>query len=264
MMLSVSPPVSPLRAPVTAPERPGDRRRMVGGAGLSASGVARIAALLPAMLFPVTYLVAASGGHVGWCVPPLQGCTDITHTGMKFPESHIFRVAMPFVCLLFLLVWLIAYDWVRQVRGEAGIRERRFRGLGVAAALALLVGEMVLQGKETIWSIHGLGATLFFVLTYAALVIHSRSMSDLALLLPDSLSPLSLRAKRYAVRLLTIILVVAVAAKAFHWREGGRIAQWVSTYAILAYVWTLSSDWQGYRLVLVGLTKESTGTNGTD
>jgi hypothetical protein len=249
---------------VSVPESADDKRRVGGRAGLSASGVARVAAVLPAVLFPVTYLVAATGGHVDWCVPPLQGCTDITHTGLRFPESHIFRVAMPFVCLLFVLVWLIAYDWVRQARGEAGIRERRFRSLGVAAALALLIGEMVLQGKDTIWSIHGLGAILFFVLTYAALVIHSRSISDLALVLPDSVSPLPLRVKRLIVRLLTVVLVAAVAAKLFHWREGGRIAQWVSTYAILAYVWTLSSDWQGYRLVLVGLTKESSGASETD
>jgi len=249
---------------VSVPEDFGDERGVSGHAGFSAPGVARTAALLPAVLFPVTYLIAAAGGHVDWCLPPLQGCTDITHTGLKFPESHIFRATMPFVCLLFVLVWLIAYDWVRQIRGEVGIRERRFRRLGVAAALALLVAEMMLQGKETVWAIHGLGATLFFVLTYAALVVHSRSMNDLALSLPGSLSPISLRAKRLIVRLLTVILVAAVVAKAFHWREGGRIAQWVSTYTILAYVWTLASDWQGYRLELASLSRKPSVSKGTD
>ncbi len=230
---------------------------MRGRTGLPAPSLAVAAAFLPAIVFPTTYLVAAAGGHVDWCVPPLQGCTDITHTGMKFPESHIFRVAMPFICLLFVLVWLTAHDWVRQVRGEAGVRERRFRGLGVVAALALLIGEMVLQGKETIWAIHGAGATLFFVLTYAALVIHSRSMIDLALALPGSVSPGSLRAKRIIVRLLTGLLIASIAVKVVHWREGGRIVQWVSTYAILAYVWTLSLDWREYRLGLISLTKEA-------
>lgn len=263
-MRSVSLIGSPPRVPVSAPEDPGEEPRVSGSAAFSAADVARIAAVLPAALFPVTYLVAAAGGHVDWCVPPLQGCTDITHTGMKFPESHIFRVAMPFVCVFFVLVWLIAFDWARQVRGEVGVRERRFRNLGVAAAFALLIGEMVLQGRETIWPIHGLGAMLFFILTYAALIVHSRSMTDLSLILPDSLSPHSLRAKRHLVRLLTVILVAAVAARAFHWREGGRIAQWVSTYAILAYIWTFSSDWRGYRLTLVSLTKDSHGPDQTD
>jgi len=232
---------------------------MRGRIGLSAPAVALVAALLPAILFPTTYLVAAAGGHVEWCVPLLQGCTDITHTGMKFPESHIFRVAMPFVCVLFVLVWLIAHDWIRQVRGETGARERRFRGLGVTAALALLVGEMVLQGKETIWAVHGAGATLFFVLTYAAIVIHQRAMRDIAVTFPGSISPSSLRAKRVVVRLLTAMLVAAVIVKVAHWREGGRIAQWLTTYAILVYVWTFSLDWRGYRLRLVSLTREQSG-----
>jgi hypothetical protein len=223
--------------------------------GLPAHIVAFSAAILPAVLFPTTYLVAAAGGHVDWCVPPLQGCTDITHTGMRFPESHLFRVTMPFVCLLFAVVWLAAHEWVRQVRGETGPRERLFRSLGVIAALSLLVGEMALQGKETIWAIHGAGATLFFVLTYAALIVHHRSMRELAVVLPGGIQRASLGAKRFIVRLLTGLLVVAVAAKAAHWREGGRILQWLSTYAILAYVWTFTLDWRGYRLGLVSLRK---------
>lgn len=237
---------------------------MTGRSGVPASGVAMAAAILPAVLFPTTYLIAAGGGHVDWCLPPLQGCTDITHTGLKFPESHIFRVAMPFVCVLFALAWLIAHEWARQIRGETGARERRFRNLGVIAALALLVGEMTLQGKETVWAIHGAGATLFFVLTYAALVIHQRSVGELAVLLPGAMSSTSLGAKRFIVRLLTALLIAAIAAKVAHWREGGRIAQWLSTYAILAYIGSLSVDWRGYRLGLISLTKDDRGACPAD
>lgn len=225
----------------------------VPGPGLPAPVVARVTALLPALLFPATYLIAASGGHVDWCVPPLQGCTDITHTGLKHPESHLFGVAMPFVCFLFVLVWLTAHEWTRQLRGEVGRRERSFRNLGVVAAVGLLVGEMVLQGRDTLWALHGIGATLFFLLTYAALVIHHRSMTELASIRPGSLSSRSLRAKRVIVRFLTAMLVAAIAVRLARWREGGRMLQWLSTYAILAYVYTLSLDWRGYRLRLATL-----------
>jgi len=225
--------------------------------GISASGLALATAVLPALLFPVTYLIAASGGHVDWCVPPLEGCTDITHTGLKHPESHVFRVAMPFVCLLFVLVWLSAHDWVRQAGVEFGSRDRRFRNLGVIAAVALLIGEMVLQGKETLWALHSIGATLFFILTYAALVIHHRVMTILASTRPGWVSERSLKAKRIIVRLLTVMLVAAVAVKIARWREGGRILQWLSTYGILGYVYTLSFDWRGYRLRLARLVAEN-------
>lgn len=248
----------------------GERRRWIRGSaeglagvkasatGIPADAIARITALLPAVLFPTTYLISASGGHVDWCIPPLQGCTDITHTGLKFPESHLFRVAMPFICGLFVVVWLAAFDWVRQAGQPPGPRERRFRNMGVIASVALLIGEMVLQGKETLWALHSIGATLFFLLTYGAIVVHYRTMVTLASGRAGVVSARSLRLKRIIVGVLTAMLVAAILAKAARWREGGRILQWLSTYGILAYVYTLSLDWRGYRLRLAGLVRNET------
>jgi len=251
-------PTDRLNDAASAQQQYGNRfETMKESTGISASRLALATAVLPALLFPVTYLIAASGGHVDWCVPPLEGCTDITHTGLKYPESHVFRVVMPVVSLLFVLVWLSAYDWVRRVHGEVGPRERRFRNLGVIAAVALFVGEMVLQGKETLWALHSIGATLFFILTYAALVIHHRVMTTLASARPGRVSERSLKAKRVIVRLLTVMLIAAIAVKIARWREGGRILQWLSTYGILGYVFTLSLDWRGYRLHLARLVAES-------
>jgi hypothetical protein len=228
-------------------------------AGIPADALARLTALLPAVLFPCTYLIAAASGHVDWCVPPLQGCTDITHTGLKFPESHLFRVAMPFVCGLFAFLWLAAYQWIQGIGGATGSRERRFRNLGVIAAVALLIGEMVLQGKETLWAVHSIGATLFFLMTYAAIVIHHRCVAALAPDHPGAVSDGSLVAKRVLVRILTAMLIAAILFKIARWREGGRIVQWLSTYGILAYVYTFSLDWRGYRLRLAQLVKNDSG-----
>lgn len=232
---------------------------MNDAAGIPAHAIARVTALLPAVLFPSTYLIAAAGGNVDWCVPPLQGCTDITHTGLKFPESHLFRVAMPFICGLFVFVWLTAYQWIRVAGGAAGAREQRFRNLGVIAAVALLIGEMVLQGKETLWALHSIGATLFFLLTYAAMVLHHRSLAALASDRPQVVSDRSLLAKKVIVRILTVMLIAAIVFKVARWREGGRILQWLSTYGILAYVYTFSLDWRGYRLRLAHLVRNEAG-----
>ena len=228
-------------------------------AGIPAEALARLTALLPAALFPCTYLIAAYSGHVDWCVPPLQGCTDITHTGLKFPESHLFRVAMPFVCGLLALIWLAAYQWIQGIGGATGSRERRFRNLGVIAAVALLIGEMVLQGKETLWALHSIGATLFFLLTYAGIVIHHRCVTALASDRPRAVSDTSLLAKTIIVRFLTAMLIAAILFKIARWREGGRIVQWLSTYGILAYVYTFSLDWRGYRLRFAHLIKSDSG-----
>jgi hypothetical protein len=218
---------------------------------ISAASLALSAALLPAILFPITYLIAAMGGNVAWCIPPLEGCTDITHTALKTPESHVFRVAMPFVCGLFVAVWIIACDWIGTHGGAIGRREIRFRRLGVIAAIGLLVGEMVLQDRSTLWILHSVGATLFFLLTYAAIVMHSRSIVELEKSHPGSLSKVSLASKRWIVRALTLMLVLAIAFRVTDWSEGGRILQWLSTYSILAYIFTFAFDWRGYRVTLL-------------
>lgn len=217
----------------------------------SASLLALSAALLPALLFPITYLIAATGGNVAWCIPPLEGCTDITHTALKTPESHVFRVAMPFVCGLFVAVWIFACDWIGISGGAIGRREIRFRRLGVIAAIGLLVGEMVLQDRATLWILHSVGATLFFLLTYAAIVMHSRSVTELEQSHPGSLSAASLSSKRWIVRALTLMLVLAITFRIGDWSEGGRILQWLSTYSILAYVFTFALDWRGHRVTLL-------------
>ena len=50
---------------------------------ISPSMTASLAALFPAVLFAVTYLMAAANGHVAWCLPPVGSCTDLVATVVR-------------------------------------------------------------------------------------------------------------------------------------------------------------------------------------
>jgi len=80
------------------------------GATISPASVAMLAAAVPAGLFALTYLMAAVNGHVGWCLPLVGNCTDITHTGLQPPESFVFRIGMVVVCVLFVALWKLVGD----------------------------------------------------------------------------------------------------------------------------------------------------------
>lgn len=207
--------------------------------------IAMVAALVPALLFPVTYLIAASLGHVDWCIPVLSGCTDITHTGLRYPESHLFRVMLGVSSLAIAATWALACEWMRLQAGEVTPRDRRFRSLGVTAGLALFVGTTVLQGSEnTLWSVHGLGANLYFLFGYIAVVIFTRRLREY-----DGTGGLtserSLRVKILIMRAMTAMLVLVILFRVLGWREGRRVIQWLAAYAYLVYYYTLAMDWRG-------------------
>ena len=153
--------------------------------------------------------------------------------------------------LLIGTCWQLAYEWLRVSGRLPGRRERAFRNCGFIACGGLFVGNVTIgmDSSTTLWKIHGLGSGLFFVLTYAALVMLTRSIRDAAAAKPDLLSPASLGIKRGIVMLQTAILGIAIVFRIVDWSEGGRVLQWITTYSILLYLFTLGLDWRGRRLV---------------
>lgn len=210
----------------------------------AASHVALVASLLPSFLFPVTYLLAASQGHVDWCIPIVHGCTDITHTGLRYPESHLFRLFLCVGSLAIAATWILTFEWTR-MHCDPTRRDRRIRALGVTAGLGLFVGTIVLQGSEnTLWSVHGIGANLYFLLAFIAVISHTRRLQEAG---PDSglCSATSMRIKRIIMFAMIVMLVTVIAFRILGWREARRVIQWLAAYSFMIYYLTLAIDWRG-------------------
>jgi len=207
--------------------------------------VALTAALLPALLFPVTYLIAASQGHIEWCVPIVSGCTDINHTGLRYPESHLFRVVLCIGSLAIAATWLLAFEWTRMQTSAVTKKDRRIRMMGVTAGFGLFIGTIVLQGPEnTLWSIHGIGANLYFLLGYIAVVSYTQRLRELDN--NDGMtSKRSLQLKRILVWSMTLMIVLVIGFRILGWRESRRVIQWLAAYSFMIYYLSLALDWRG-------------------
>ena len=68
-----------------------------------------LTALLPALAINFCYLLAASQGHVPWCIPYLEGCTSISATGRQAPESYLFRALIIPTAVLLVFYWRLSH-----------------------------------------------------------------------------------------------------------------------------------------------------------
>ena len=114
----------------------------------------------------VTYWVGTSQGTAELCNPFIDGCTDITHTGMKGDAGFIFRGGMIAACAMFLIWWQVCRIWLNAYVITAGkkIALNTMHFFGVLAAVGLLAGTAVLlpEKSATHWGVHVRGANLFF------------------------------------------------------------------------------------------------------
>jgi len=97
--------------------------------------------LLPMVTIHITYLVSASQGYVGWCMPYLQSCTSISATGRNGLGYFLFKGAMIPALTLMAIFWFINHRWLQSVGYS---RARGIGWLGLAASIFMLMYTMSL------------------------------------------------------------------------------------------------------------------------
>ena len=124
--------------------------------------IALIAFALSMGTIAVTYGVAVVQETAAICNPFWDGCTDITHTGMKGDGGFIFRGGMIAATSFFVIWWAIMRVWLTDYAGRWALMS--MQAFGTLAALGLLVGTAVLlPDKDAVrWVVHVKGANLFF------------------------------------------------------------------------------------------------------
>lgn len=126
---------------------------------------ALLTGLLPFACVHLSYLLAASQGHVDWCVPYWDSCTSISAAGRELPEKLLFKLLMMPAGLCAVGFWWLVQHWLRIVHG---VRTRTIFRLGATAALFLLLYVAALgEGTDYRWARQS-GIILFFALSYLA------------------------------------------------------------------------------------------------
>lgn len=141
--------------------------------------IALLAALLPFAAVHLTWLVAASHGHVDWCNPYLDSCTSISATGRQPPASYLFRATMLPAAVVLALYWWCNYAWLRALQGADG-RIRRLRWmlwLGLLASVGLILYVTVLGEAGDAWRFQRrAGTVLFFSFTFLAQLLFAAEL----------------------------------------------------------------------------------------
>jgi len=126
-------------------------------------------ALLPAVGVHACYLVGASLGHLGWCVPYLADCVSISATGRHPPESILFRATVIPTALLMLVYWKLGYEWLKALGRPAACCGRAMLMLGIVAGLGLFAYGSILGEVGDHYKLQRrIGMILFYVLTFLA------------------------------------------------------------------------------------------------
>ena len=124
----------------------------------------------------ISYLVSLQYDHpkVLSCNPFLQGCLNITDAGIYSPEGFIFRGGMIAACAFFIMWWLISYEFVYEKQQTHSKLNISATALGIVGSILLIVATAVLvpPRDDINWTVHVAGATLFFLVTFAAQVLH--------------------------------------------------------------------------------------------
>ena len=195
----------------------------------------------------LTYLVGISDGTAVLCNPFWDGCTDITHTGMKGDAGFIFRGGMIAACVFFIIWWQVMRTWLAGFSPKLVLTVMQL--CGVLAAFGLLAGTAVLlpEKADTRWDVHVRGANLFFQAMLFALSINYVLIYRAR---KNGLGVPSFWFKTVLVAVLWLMFIafagVTVGVDMSH---GKRIIEWWATLFIGLYFLTSYQDWKRIRLV---------------
>ena len=133
------------------------------------SFVPLVVALLPFGAIHVSYVIAASHGHVPWCIPYLDACTAISATGRQMPESLVFRATIIPSGALMMVYWVLVSAWLRTLLDRmAGLR-RTMLGFGLIASFGLIIYATVLGEIGEAFALQRrIGVRLFYGFTVLA------------------------------------------------------------------------------------------------
>ena len=167
--------------------------------------LAWVCALLPFLTTHTSYLIAASQGHVEWCIPYWDACASISATGRQMPEKLWFKLGMIPSALFTMMFWRQLSRWFT---GTVISDQKRWydamQVVGILAAVSL-VGYTLALGEEgdTFRFIRRTGVILAFALTYLAQLLATYLLGQYARELSNP--KLNLQQQRLMTLLLSLL-----------------------------------------------------------
>ncbi|NOZ54419.1 MAG: hypothetical protein GXP08_15020 [Gammaproteobacteria bacterium] len=219
--------------------------------------------LVPIVAVNVAYIIAAGLDHVPTCFVYLDGCTTISSTGRKAPESLWFRATLIPTAVLMLIYWRLIGDWIkcldkRQLQGVWVLQ-----WLGSLASVFLIVYTVALGFIDPNYHIQRrIGVTGFFSCTFLAQLLLARRLWYISLAQPELLSPRIAQAKITLCFFLLVVGLISIPVSAWiGGNEPENIVEW--NFSLLMYCYFLLTYW-GWRTTGFRATLEINIKNSSD
>lgn len=199
----------------------------------------------------LTYWVATSQGTAPLCNPFIDGCTDITHTGMKGDAGFIFRGGLIAASAFLLIWWMLNFVWLEQKMTKGGrVALYVASGFGILAAMALVVSTATLlpEKSQVPWAAHVYAANVFFQGTFLGLTIlhiliffaHKRGLAVPSMGFKNLIF----------IGLWSLLIFYSGVTIAVEIDHKNRLAEWSATCLISFYYLTSFWDFKSLRLVV--------------
>lgn len=137
--------------------------------------IALLSGLLPILTINVSYVIAASSGHVPACIPYLEGCTSVSSTGRHDPESLFFRATLIPAAAFMTIYWRLNHVWLATIEGRVQRQHRVMLGLGMVGSGLLVVYAVLVGFNGVFYDPLRIGAGgMYLVLTFLAQLMLTR------------------------------------------------------------------------------------------
>lgn len=211
------------------------------------------------------YIIATASNHVPYFLP------DITHCGLESPERFVFRAGFLPACLMLAAAWhcieittsplthlsaveqeLLVHQQGRNGKSTTAMLHGMGCKIGQIAAAMLYIGSSVMEKPdETIWSLHIVCASGFFLLSFVANCLFTWSMWNR----PNIIQPKSIRFKAICIVLEFVLILANVSVTVMQHASvaekksgtsqdfpGGALIEWLLTFSQLAFNFSFVAD----------------------
>ena len=200
--------------------------------------------------FWFTLLLGMLLGTSDVCIPYLTGCISITATGIPDPQAFVFRGGLISACVLFIVWWYCMQAWLTEIAPERPIWTVKYMvSAGIISSVCLIIATAVLRPDKANlpWTVHTVGAALFFLISLAVQTRITYWLRHLARRGVDIGSSLTMKFVLVYAQwfFLLLMIVLQLVESDDRWKN---IVEWWMALLIGLFYLSSARDWHSFRL----------------
>lgn len=190
-----------------------------------------------AILFMATYFVSIWNNNNPLCNPFISGCTDITHAGFSSYENYMLKAILIPTATLMGVIFFFIQQWLVQLSNnkKSIIKQGKIMlFMACFGCAGLVVGTAVIDGNNTMMTLHLKSVAIFFVIMSVCQVWYT----ILEYKYTDKVNKTPVILRRIAILITAIFSIWSLFMDPTE--VNFSIVEWWGVYALIFWFWTFS------------------------